>query len=66
MILERNINYKYLGELDVSNISNKIYSNNLDWEDYKFRQERYKDRGKRYQHREEVSRRLRRSPWRQT
>jgi hypothetical protein len=43
MILERNINYKYLGELDVINISNKIYSNNLDWEDYKFRQERYKD-----------------------
>jgi len=43
MILERDINYKYLGRLDISNISNKIYNNNLDWEDYNFRQERYKD-----------------------
>lgn len=43
MILERNINYKYIGKFEIGSILNKIDSNDLDWNSYKFRQERYKD-----------------------
>ena len=43
MILERNINYKYIGRFNIDSILNKIYDNKLDWDSYKFRQERYKD-----------------------
>jgi hypothetical protein len=43
MIIENNINYKYIGEFDINSILYKIIENKLSWDDYKYRQERYKD-----------------------
>jgi hypothetical protein len=43
MILEYNINYKFIGVFDVDPIIKKIQECNFNWDDYKFRQERYKD-----------------------
>jgi len=46
MILEHGNNYKLLGYFQTGDILRKIISNNLDWNKYNFRQERYKDHSK--------------------
>ena len=43
MILPNEIKYRLLGNIDVSNLKEKIIHNNLDWDFYDFRQLRYKD-----------------------
>jgi hypothetical protein len=42
----KDFNYKKLGELEVSGIANKIRNLNLDWDEYTYRQTRYKDHSK--------------------
>ena len=43
MILSNNINYRYIGEFNTDSILSKLIQNNISWDDYKFRQIRYKD-----------------------
>lgn len=43
MILPGDLKYNFIGETDISKIRDKILSQNFDWDDYNFRQLRYKD-----------------------
>jgi hypothetical protein len=43
MNLDNNINYRYIGSFNTDSFLNKIIDNNLSWDDYEFRQIRYKD-----------------------
>ena len=42
MNLDNNINYRYIGSFNTDSFLNKIIDNNLSWDDYEFRQIRYK------------------------
>lgn len=43
MILPNGIKYRFVRDIDVSLLKDKIITNNLDWDSYDFRQLRYKD-----------------------
>lgn len=43
MILPDEIKYRFVGDIDVSLWKEKILTSNLNWDDYDFRQLRYKD-----------------------